>query len=72
MDDQILDGYVEYQKREFCRVVSCPVQNLLDGETQGSIKYNQIRLICQDDCLQTSHAFHKYLIDNHYQIIRRK
>ena len=64
------EGYVEYQKREYCRVAKCPVQALLDDEAPGSAKYEQTRKICQTDCLETSHAFHKYLIDQGYLIIR--
>jgi hypothetical protein len=64
------DGYVDYAKREYCRVAKCPVQDLLDGEESGSEKYNKIRRVCQVGCLETSHSFHKYLIDAGYIIIR--
>jgi hypothetical protein len=64
------DGYIEYQRREYCRVVHCPVQTVLDEQEQGSDTYEKVRLVCQTGCLQTSHAFHKYLIEAGYIIIR--
>jgi hypothetical protein len=64
------EGYVEYQRREYCKVAKCPVQVLLDGETTGSPKHEQLRKICQSSCLETSHSFHKYLIDQGYVIVR--
>lgn len=64
------EGYEEYKRREYCRVVQCPVQELLDGEQPGSDKYNLTRRICQEGCLQTAHSFHRYLIDAGYIVIR--
>ena len=65
-----IDGYVDYKKREYCHAIQCPVQALLDGEEVGSKKYEEIRKICQTDCLQTSHEFHKWLDDQGYIIIK--
>jgi hypothetical protein len=50
--------------------VHCPVQTVLDEQEQGSDTYEKVRLVCQTGCLQTSHAFHKYLIEAGYIIIR--
>lgn len=65
-----LEGYVEYKKREYCRVVQCPVQLLLDEAENGSGQYEKIRKICQVGCLQTSHGFHKWLIEEGYIIVK--
>lgn len=64
------EGYQEYPKRAYCRAVNCPVQVLLEQEEPGSDRYNQIRRVCQEGCLQTSHAFHAWLIKEGYIIIR--
>lgn len=65
-----IEGYIEYPKREYCRVAKCPVQMLLDEEEAGSERYEKIRAICQTNCLQTSHSFHKWLIEQGYLIIK--
>lgn len=65
-----IDGYVEYQRREFCKDLPCQVQVLLDAELQGSEKYEQIRNICKTDCIHTTYEFHHWLIQKGYLIIR--
>ena len=65
-----LEGFVEYTKREYCRAAKCPVQNMLDEESVGSQRYEKLRIICQTDCLQTSHAFHKWLNEQGYIIVK--
>ena len=64
------DGTVEYQKREYCRDVHCPIQLLLDAETAGSERYEFIRGICKTDCLHTTHEFHAWLNAHEYRIAR--
>ncbi len=65
-----IEGYIEYPRREFCKDIACPIQRLLDGEAQGSEKYEQIRSICQSDCLHTTYEFHHWLIQKGYLVIR--
>jgi hypothetical protein len=65
-----LEGYIEYQRREYCRAIECPVQILLQQEPAGSEKYNQTRKICQTACLHTTHEFHTWLIEKGYLVIR--
>lgn len=65
-----LEGYVEYPKRLYCREAKCPVQSLLDEQKPDSEQYNKIRVICQTDCLQTSHSFHRWLNENGYVIVK--
>jgi len=65
-----LDGYVEYPKRDYCRAAHCPVQGMLDKEKVASDRYEKLRSICQTDCLQTSHAFHKWLNEQGYVIVK--
>ncbi len=65
-----LKGYIEYQRREYCRDISCPIQVLLDAEVEGTIRYDHIRSICKTNCLHTTHEFHYWLIQKGYLIIR--
>lgn len=65
-----IPGYLDYQRREFCRDVKCPVQELLNQQEEGSEKYEEIRKICKGSCLFTTHQFHKWLTEKGYIIIR--
>lgn len=65
-----IEGYVEYQRREFCKDVQCPVQLELDAQEPGSEAYEQIRKTCQTDCRYTTWQFHHWLIDKGYLIVR--
>ncbi len=67
-----IDGHVEYEKREFCKDVECPVQLLLDTKEEGSDEYERIREICKAGCLHTTREFHYWLIDKGYLIVRPK
>ena len=43
-----IDGYIDYQRREFCKDVQCPVQMDLDSQPPGSDVYEKIgRLVRQ-------------------------
>ena len=64
------ENYVEYQRREFCRDLPCPVQVLLDAEAADSRKYEQIRDICRTDCIHTAYEFHHWLMQKGYLIAR--
>ncbi len=68
----VLEGYVEYKKREFCNDVKCPVQLKLNQFQEGSKEYEEIRNICKTDCKYTTWQFHHWLIDKGYIIIRKK
>ena len=65
-----MEGYTDYQRREYCKDVKCPVQLLLDKETEKSPKYEEIRALCGAGCLHTTHQFHKWLIEKGYLIVR--
>lgn len=66
-----MDGYVEYQRREYCKDVQCPVQLELNAQTQGSAEYERIRAVCQSGCKHTTFEFHHWLIDHGYLILRK-
>ena len=65
-----IEGYVDYTKREYCRDVQCPIQLLLDQETDGSQEHEFIRTICKANCLHTTHDFHAWLIAHNYLVVR--
>ncbi len=65
-----IDGYVDYQRREYCKSLPCPVQVLLDGEPEGTPKHEQIRDLCKTNCIHTTYEFHHWLIQKGYLIVR--
>jgi hypothetical protein len=64
------EGYVEYQRREFCKDLPCPIQQLLDSEESGTEKSNSIRKVCQESCIHTTYEFHHWLIQKGYLLLR--
>jgi hypothetical protein len=66
----LLDGYVEYKRREFCKDIKCPVQHALDAQTEGTDEYERTRDICKSDCRHTTYQFHRWLIEKGYIIVR--
>jgi hypothetical protein len=65
-----IKGYIDYERREFCKDVKCPVQLDLDAQEQGSEEYEKIRQICRTNCRYTTYQFHHWLIDKGYLIVR--
>jgi hypothetical protein len=63
-------GCVDYQRREYCKEVRCPVQLELDAQTSGSEDYERIRKACQTNCRHTTYEFHHWLIQKGYLIVR--
>ena len=67
-----IEGYVDYQRREYCKSLPCPVQVLLDGEPEGTPKYEQIRNLCKTNCIHTTYEFHHWLIQHGFLVVRPK
>jgi hypothetical protein len=65
-----IKGFIDYQRREFCKDVKCPLQLDLDNQPEGSEEYEKIRGICKSNCRFTTHQFHRWLIDKGYLIVR--
>lgn len=65
-----IPGYIEYQRREYCRSTQCPVQALLDRQTPGSAEYEAVRALCKAHCIRSTYAFHHWLIEQGYAIVR--
>jgi len=64
------EGYVEYQRREYCNDIQCPVQMLLNKQEEGSEAYEEIRRICKTDCIHSTYEFHHWLIEKGYLLVR--
>ena len=65
-------GYIDYQRREFCKDVKCSNQIDLDAREEGSQEYEKIRSICKSDCIYTTYQFHHWLIEKGYLLVRRE
>jgi hypothetical protein len=65
-----IDGYIDYQRREFCKDVQCQVQMELDGQQEGSEVYEKIRQACKTNCRYTAYQFHHWLINKGYLVVR--
>ena len=66
----IPDGFREYERREFCRDIRCPVQLLLEKAEQGTDSYQEIRRICVDSCIHSTYEFHHWLIEKGFLVIK--
>jgi len=65
-----LPGFIDYKRREYCKDVKCPIQQLLNQENEGTPKFEEIRGICKSNCLHTTYEFHHWLDDHGYKIVR--
>jgi hypothetical protein len=65
-----IEGYIDYQRREFCNDIHCPVQILLNKDQPNTESYNSLKSICQTGCLHSCHEFHLWLISKGYLVIR--
>ena len=65
-----IQGYIDYQRREFCKDVKCPVQLDLDNQEQGTERYEAIRAACKTNCKYTTYQFHHWLIEKGYLVVR--
>ena len=65
-----IPGYMEYERREYCKDIECPVQMLLDKQEDGSPEYEELRAICKADCIHSTYEFHHWLIEKGYLLIK--
>jgi len=65
-----IEGFVDYQRREFCNDVKCPVQVELNELRSSSQEYEHVRKLCTVDCRYTTWRFHHWLIEKGYLIVR--
>lgn len=65
-----INGYTDYQRREYCKDISCEVQLDLEKQDENSDEYQRVRNICQTDCKHTTYEFHHWLINKGYLVVR--
>jgi len=65
-----IQGYVDYQAREYCKDIQCPVQLELNVQRPGSEDYERTRQRCRTSCLHTTWEFHHWLIEKGYLVVR--
>jgi hypothetical protein len=65
-----IQGYIDYQRREFCKAVGCPIQRQLDKAVAGSAEAEEVRGICKTDCIHTTYEFHHWLTEHGYVVVR--
>lgn len=65
-----IDGYTDYQRREYCKDIGCRVQLALDSKSEGSDEYEEVRSTCKTGCIHTTYEFHHWLIDKGYLVVR--
>ena len=66
------EGYIDYQRREYCKDIQCPVQLDLESKETGSEEYEAVRTICKTDCRHTTYEFHHWLIEHGYLVVRKR
>lgn len=67
-----LKGYVDYQRREYCKDIQCPVQLDLQKQNEKSNEYERIRNVCKTACMHTTYEFHHWLTEHGYMVIREE
>lgn len=65
-----IDGYTDYQRREYCKAIRCEVQLDLEKQKEGSDEYQKVRNICQTACRHTTYEFHQWLINEGYLVVK--
>ena len=65
-----LEGYVDYQRREFCKDIKCPLQVKLESHEEGSEEYERVRNECKTNCKHTTYDFHHWLIEHGYLVVK--
>ena len=65
-----IPGYVDYQRREYCKAIKCTVQLELEKTGSGSPEYEAVRAKCKTACIHTTYEFHHWLIEQGYLVVR--
>ncbi|MDX9972564.1 MAG: hypothetical protein RBU21_06205 [FCB group bacterium] len=65
-----IEGFVDYQRREYCKDIHCPIQVMLEEEDLDSKEHTRLRGVCQIHCLHTTYEFHHWLIKKGYLLVR--
>ena len=66
-----IPGWVDYQRREYCKDIGCPVQLELDKCAPDTPEYERVRARCKQSCIHTTYEFHHWLIQHGYELVRK-
>lgn len=65
-----LSGYRDYERREYCKDIACPVQLLLDRQPPDSDGYQEVRELCINSCIHSTYEFHHWLIEKGFLVVK--
>ena len=65
-----IEEFVDYQRREYCKDIKCPVQLEINKLEQGTELYEEKRNICKNNCIHTTYEFHHWLIEHGYLVMK--
>ena len=65
-----IPGHIDYQRREYCKDIRCPVQLELERQAEGTAGYETVRDRCKKACIHTTYEFHHWLIQKGYEVVR--
>jgi len=68
MGDGTIDDLAgrEYQSREFCKDVKCPMQREFDSEAQDETAQDAIKTVCRNGCVYFSDDLMRWLGEHGY------
>ncbi len=66
-----IPGHVDYQRREYCKDIGCPVQLELGKYESGTPDCERVRAWCKQSCIHTTYEFHHWLIQHGYEVVRK-
>lgn len=66
-----IPGHVDYERREYCKDIGCPVQLELEKCDPGTPDAERVRARCKQACIHTTYEFHHWLIQHSYEIARK-
>jgi len=65
-----IPGYVDYQRREFCKALPCIIQQMMDRAGEGTPAHEEYRSVCKARCIHSTYEFHHWLMERGYEIVR--
>ena len=65
-----LTGHRDYERREYCKDIACPVQLLLDKQSPDSEGYQEVWELCINSCIHSTYEFHHWLIEKGFLVVK--
>lgn len=67
-----IEGFIDYQRREYCNDIQCPIQVLMNNPENSPSEKEHIRNICKSNCIHSTYEFHHWLIEKGFEVVRKK